>query len=281
MVRVQIHEHGASIVRDVPLEDYVLTTVLSEVDPSSRDRALLERMYEVQAIVSRSYALSQRGRHQREGFDLCSTTHCQLYEPSRVGASRWTEVARGAVARTRGKVLWYDGAPAQPLFHADCGGRTSDATSVWGGRAPRYLASTRDDGPARAAHVDWTFDARLGDLRNALNRDPRTAVGASLASVRITARDPSGRAEWIVLRGTRTRQVRGEVFREAVTRGLGARTLRSTLFTLRRSGDRFVFTGHGFGHGVGLCQVGALARLKAGASPERVLAFYFPGATVQ
>jgi stage II sporulation protein D len=280
-LRVQVRESGALRVREVPLEDYVFTTVLSEVDPSIRDRALLERMFEVQAIVSRTFAVAERGRHARDGFELCSATHCQLYEPARVRASRWTDVARAAVSRTRGALLWFGSAPAHAAFHADCGGYTSAAEHVWGGSTPAYLAGARDSGPARDAHADWIFDTRVATLRDALNRDARTAVGAALQRVDVSTRDPAGRAERITLRGTRTLAVRGEVFREVVTRALGARTLRSTLFTLRRSGDRLVFNGRGFGHGVGLCQAGALARLKAGSSPERVLAFYFPGARVQ
>lgn len=280
-VRVQVRDARGLAIRNVALEDYVLATVLSEVDPSSRDAALLERMYEVQAIISRTYAVAHRDRHAHEGFDLCAGTHCQLYEPVRLRSSRWTAIARDAVARTRGELLWFGGAPAEPLFHADCGGRTSSAATVWGGAAPSYLAGGRDGGPARDAHVNWTFDTRLADLRRALNSDERTTVGAALRGVEIASRDDAGRAARITLRGTRSVTVRGEVFREAVTRALGTRTLRSALFTLTRSGDRIVFTGRGFGHGVGLCQAGALARLKSGASPERVLAFYYPGTTVR
>jgi stage II sporulation protein D len=74
--------------------------------------------------------------------------------------------------------------------------------------------------------------------------------------------------------------IRGEVFREVATRALGVKSLRSTLFNVKKSGDRFLFSGKGFGHGVGLCQAGALARLKAGDSPEDVLEHYFPGTSL-
>ena len=69
----------------------------------------------------------------------------------------------------------------------------------------------------------------------------------------------------------------GEEFREALTRAWGARTIRSTRFTLERAGLTYVFAGQGFGHGVGLCQAGALARVRAGASPAAVLQRYYPG----
>jgi stage II sporulation protein D len=276
-VRVQVRENGTLAVRDVALEDYVMATILSEVDPPDADERVLEKMFEVQAILSRTYARAYRGRHAREGFDLCSSTHCQLYEPARVRTSRWSALARQAASRTRGELLWFSHGPARTLFHADCGGHTSNATSVWGGPSPTYLGGMRDGGPARNAHVEWTFDTRLSSLRDALNGDARTAVGSNLTAIDIAARDGAGRAERVTLRGSRSVDVRGEIFREVVTRALGVQTLRSTLFTLRRTGDRVVFTGRGFGHGVGLCQAGAYARLKAGGSPERVLRFYFPG----
>jgi stage II sporulation protein D len=290
-IRVQVREGTALVVRQIALEEYVGTTALSEVHPDVTDEGMAARTFEVQAVIARTYAVANRGRHATEGFDLCSTTHCQLYEPARLRTSRWAPVARGAVQRTSGQILWFADAPAHVLFHADCGGHTSSAAAVWGGLAPAYLSGATDDGPACGAHTDWTFDARAAAVRTALNADPRTAVGARLDGIEVAARDSAGRAEKILLRGTRTFVIRGEVFREVLTRALGARTLRSTLFTIKRSRataadatasrDVFVFSGSGFGHGVGLCQAGALARLKAGASPADVLEHYFPGTSLR
>jgi len=279
-IRVQIKDGTALVVRDVPLEEYVATAALSEVHPDLTDAAFAERIFEVQAVLARTYALVNRGRHARDGFDLCSTTHCQLYEPARLRTSRWASTARDAGRLTAGELIWFDGAPARAVFHADCGGHTSDAAAVWGGATFPYLTAEKDGGPADRAHAEWTFEAPASSLRAALNADPRTAVGARLDRIEVGGRDASGRAEQIVLRGTRTFVVRGEVFRDAVTRALGAKSLRSTLLTVKRSRDQFVFSGKGFGHGVGLCQAGAAARIRAGASPDRVLEYYFPGTTL-
>lgn len=279
-VRVQLREGNSLVVRTVPTELYVVAAALSEVHPAPGDDRLAARIYEVQTVIARSYAAANRGRHAREGFDLCSTSHCQLYEPARVATSRWTAVARSAAERTAGELLWFADAPARVVFHADCGGHTSQASAVWGGVAPAYLAARRD-AIDRAAHAEWTYDVGVDALRAALNADVRTAVGARLDRIDIAGRDAAGRAEHIVLRGTRTFVVRGEVFRDAVARRLGARTLRSTLFSVTRTGDAFVFSGKGFGHGVGLCQAGAIARLKAGHSRDEVLRFYFPGTSLR
>ena len=278
-VRVQVREGTRLVVREIPLEDYVAATALSEVHPDANDPAAAD-MFAVQAVIARTYALANRGRHGKDGFDLCSTTHCQLYEPSRLATSRWAAVAREAVARTSGKLLWFAGAPASAVFHADCGGRTSSAAAVWGGAAPAYLCGTKDDGPARDAHVEWTFQVPAAALRRALDDDPRTAVGAQLDRIEVAGRDAAGRAELITLRGTHTFVVRGEIFRDAVVRAMGAKSIRSTLFTVRRTRDGFLFSGKGYGHGVGLCQAGAMARLRAGQTPEEVLSHYFPGTTV-
>jgi stage II sporulation protein D len=279
-IRVQVREGTALVVRQVAFEDYVAAAALSEIHPDGNGEGTAERMFEVQTVIARTYAASNRGRHAKDGFDLCSTTHCQLYEPSRLRTSRWAAVAQAAVRRTAGEVLWFAERPARAVFHADCGGHTSSATAVWGGVAPAYLSGAADKGPAGNAHSDWTFETRASSLLAALNADPRTAVGPKLDRIEIAARDSSGRAEKILLRGTRTFLVRGEVFREVATRALGVKTLRSTLFNVKKSGDRFVFSGKGFGHGVGLCQAGALARLKAGESPEHVLEHYFPGTSL-
>ena len=276
-IRVQVNEGNALVVRTVALDDYVAASILSEFDPPEADRDVVERMYEVQAVVSRTYALSQRGRHAAEGFDVCSTTHCQLYDPARLRASKWADLAREATVRTAGEVLWFADAPAQAVFHADCGGQRSSAFAVWGGSAPAYLAGGLDDGPAADAHRQWTFDETLVAVRDALNADPRTRVGGTLDQIQVVERDAAGRAERVALKGTRDVVVRGEVLRDVLTRAFGVTSVRSTLFLVTPVRGRLVLSGKGFGHGVGLCQAGAFARLRAGATPETVLAFYYPG----
>jgi SpoIID/LytB domain protein len=276
-LRVQFREGGATTIRRVPLEDYVQGAILSEFAPASGEIGAVQRMYEVQAVISRTYAIAHTGRHASEGFDVCATTHCQLYEPDRLRTSRWAEAARQATAATAGLVLWYGGGPASALFHSDCGGRTSDAASVWGGQALPYLASVIDDGPAAPAHATWTYDVDRETLRRALNAHPPTAVGASLAAIEVLERDAAQRIRQIRLRGARTVVVRGEEFRAAMTRAFGARSVKSTRFDIGQRGDVFTLEGRGFGHGVGLCQAGAYARVRAGTPLRDILARYYPG----
>ena len=276
-MRVQVMDGGVATVRDVPMEDYVAAAALSEFAPAAGDRAAVEAMFEVQAIVARTYAAAHRGRHARDGFDLCSTTHCQIYEPGRLATSRWALAAREAVARTAGLVLTYDGLPADAVFHADCGGWTSAAADVWGGTGLPYLRGERDDGEATAAHVSWQYAVDADAMRRAIDADPRTRVSGRLRSIAVVSRDGAGRADRVRLHGDTDVEVRGTYLREVLTGVFGTRSIRSTLFEVGSSGRQFVFTGRGFGHGVGLCQSGAFARVAAGAAPAAVLLHYYPG----
>ena len=110
-----------------------------------------------------------------------------------------------------------------------------------------------------------------------MNADARTRVGKELREIRIAGRDDGGRAVLITLKGTRDVTVRGEDLRAVLTSAFGAKSIRSARFEVSKQGTRFVFSGKGYGHGVGLCQAGAYARLRAGARPEQVLARYYPG----
>jgi stage II sporulation protein D len=279
-LRVQIAEEG-NAVRRVSIEQYVHAAIISEFAPPSGDASLMEQMFEVQAIVGRTYAIASLGRHAKDGFDLCSTTHCQLYEPSRLKTSRWAGPAGEAVGRTAGVVLWHGKGPVLAIFNADCGGHTNTPVSAWGGTPRPYLKAAPDDGLEALAHASWHYDVPAAAMLRALNTDTRTRVGNRLDAISIVDRDGSGRANTVAISGQQGKLVRGEDLRTILTATFGARSIRSALFTVRRRENVFAFDGTGFGHGVGLCQAGALARLRAGATPESVLLRYFPSTTLR
>jgi stage II sporulation protein D len=279
-LRVLVAEGRATVVHRVALEDYVQATILSEFAPTSGEVADVERMFEVQSVIGRTYAVAHLGRHAREGYDVCATTHCQLFDPSRRRTSRWAAAAASAATRTAGTVLWYGEAPANTLFHADCGGYTSDAATVWGGMAVPYLRAMEDGGDASAAHAAWQYEATADAVQRALSGDRRTNAGARLGAIAVVERDLAGRATRIRIEGSDIRDVRAEVFREVLSRAFGPRAIRSTRLTIARRGQGFAFTGRGFGHGVGLCQAGALARIRRGATLQAVLHRYYPGTTL-
>lgn len=260
----------------VPLEEYTLGSILSEVLPAGESPATAARVFEVQAVVARSYAAAELGRHRSEGFDLCDSTHCQLYDPTRIRSSAFADIARAAVRATAGRVLTYRGRVAETFFHADCGGFTAAADDVWGGEPIPYLVAAPDViSPMR--HRAWASTISVADLTRALDADPQATVGRRLDSIEVRLRDASGRAEEMTIHGDQTRVLTGDEFRAVVNRALGGRTLDSSKFTLTRDGSRYTFSGTGLGHGVGMCQLGAAARARRGDSLEAILGEYFPG----
>ena len=267
-------------VANLALDDYVSGSVLAEAALHGLDPATALAVGRVQAIVARTYALANRRRHAQEGFDLCATTHCQVYRP----ASRWpahiARLATKAAQSTSGAVITYAGQPINAVFHADCGGHTSPAATAWRGASPPYLQGLPDGYCVREAPAPWRAEVTLSDLRRALNGHDATRVGRRLDTLEVTDRDAAGRAVRVTLHGAQTVGVRGERLRSAINAGLGKHAIRSTRFTVRRSSRALLFEGNGFGHGVGLCQTGTMARARSGHSPLDIIAHYYPGTAV-
>lgn len=265
-------------VASVDLESYVRSTVAAEswVPPGERPE-VRARMLQIQAIVARTFAMASRGRHSDRNADVCATTHCQLFRESREAGDRDDAIARAAQA-TRGRLLLFEGEPALALFHAACGGATTAADEVWGGTPLPYLRGG-DDAVCRRSPV-WETRLSLPTVVQVLDADPRTRVGGRLQAIIIEATDASGRVSRVRLAGVHQPVVRGEVLRARLTAGFGPRAVRSTRFRVVLEGQTLVFRGTGFGHGAGLCQRGALARLRDGAQVEEVLAHYYPGTRV-
>jgi stage II sporulation protein D len=276
--RIKVRHNGR--VTSVPLEEYVLGSVLAEVSPVDEAVPTAERIFEVQAVIARTYAIAHLGRHRAQGFDLCDSTHCQLYDPARIKTSRFTAIARDAVRETSHEVLLYGSRPAEALFHADCGGSTTSADAVWGGPPVPYLKAASDEQPS-LSHRTWRFAVPFGKLRDALNRDRRSRVGKRLDAIDVVKRDASGRVATVALRGDRRVVLRGDDLRAILNTTFGDRAVQSTKVTIVRTRDSFVFSGTGFGHGVGLCQAGAAARARRGQSVREIVAAYFDGVTVK
>ena len=268
---VTVKQVSENTTRRMPLEDYIRQVVASEASVEDEPEAL-----KALAIVARTYALKNLGRHREEGYDFCSTTHCQRFA---------TVDARPAVAsaikETAGLVL-QDGRNqmADTYYSASCGGMTANLKTVWGAEAPDYLRGVRDNYCNSGSHYRWTDVIASKRLRDALRSDPRTDVGETVRDISVTKHDQTGRAEVISIVGDRTRTINGWEFKLIVGRALGWQLLKSSRFTVTRSGSEFVFRGGGFGHGLGLCQEGAHVMAQRGQSYQQILAHYFPGTSV-
>lgn len=271
---VRVHLGHENLTRTMSLEDYVLGVVAAEGSMESEPEAL-----KALAVAVRTYAVKNLGRHAREGYDFCTTTHCQRYRPvnSVDAGSQVSSVIVDAVKETMSEVLHdNEGQVVDSYFSASCGGATANISALWGVKAPSYLKGVGDDYCLTMPHRNWTDVISSTNLRRALKSDPRTDVGENLVDVVVTRRDATGRAELITIKGEGQRTVSGWDFKIIVGRALGWNLLKSSRFEIARSGVNFVFRGSGFGHGLGLCQEGAHVMAQRGASYHQILAKYFP-----
>jgi stage II sporulation protein D len=248
--------NGGRITR-IPLEVYVARVLAGEGEPNAPDAAR-----QALAVAIRTYTLVQMGRHRREGFDLCDTVHCQVMRAS-------NDNSRRAAIATAHRVLMVNGAPAEVFYSASCGGRSEGAAQVWPGATFPYMQVVRND-DVHEDDVPWTLDLTIDELRLALSR--AGFGGGPLRSIEIDGVNPSGRVERLRVSGMRPDEITGPAFRDA----LGTTRIRSTAFALMRQGNVVRFTGRGYGHGVGMCVIGAGRRARRGESVEAILAQYYP-----
>jgi stage II sporulation protein D len=275
---------GLVVVNVLSMESYLGGVVAAELGVQITDAA--EAM-KAQAVIARTYAVRQMGRHRRDGFDLLATVADQKYD----GIGGETSAAWSAIAGTRGEVATYRGAPIDAFFHSTCGGRTAAGSEVFTYADRDYLRSVNDRDPSGEAwckasprsrwEQEWNSTALARALERGLRLTP--AEAQTVRDVEVTGRGPSGRATRLRVR------LRG---REVVVDGSNAvrralpppdlDLLRSAAFTLtyRADGERLgtlIVDGEGSGHGVGLCQWGAIGRARAGHRYTAILSAYYPG----
>ncbi len=270
---IRLHLVRENVTQTIPLEDYVRSVVATEGSTENELESL-----KALAIASRTYAVKNMGRHERDGYDFCSTTHCQRYRPTGSQSDTYIPPAvTEAVEATRGEILRDSaGNVADSYFSASCGGATANMSTLWGGSAPPYLKGVQDEYCSNGPHHGWTDVISMAHLLKALQSDRRTDVGGQLHNVTVVRRDQSERAELVALEGDRRVTISGWEFKMVVGRALGWNLLKSSRFEIVRSGTNFVFRGQGFGHGLGLCQEGAHVMALRGSSYRQILAKYFP-----
>lgn len=268
---VSVRQVSENVTQRMPLEHYIERVVATEGSVEDQPEAL-----KALAVAARTYALKNLKRHAGEGYDFCSTTHCQRFEALEIRPA-----VAAAVDATAGVVLRDEqGQIADSYFGASCGGMTANINTLWGADAPKYLQGVRDDYCDSEAHSRWIDTIEADQILKALRSDPRTNVGETIRDLSVARYDETGRAELVSIAGDQKRTVNGWEFKLIVGRVLGWNLLKSSRFTISRSGSAFVFRGSGFGHGLGLCQEGAHVMAQRGFTYRQILTKYFPGAGV-
>ena len=269
-VRIQLQDDRSAKIVEMPMERYVAAVLAGESSVFQSQEAL-----RAMAVAARTYAVRMRGRHSTEGFDLCSTTHCQRLDLGAV-----TPRLERAAAETAGALLWYQGKPAFTPYTRDCGGQTEDAATVWPDLAAPYLKIHPDRYCLRIGTSHWRWVGDPKQIADALVRSS-LRTPRSLDRIAMLNRTSSGRAATLMLTGgNESIRISATSFRFAVGRELGWDTIRGDRYEIHVTNGHVVFEGTGSGHGVGLCQDGAEQMGLGGSSYREILAFYYPGTVV-
>ena len=301
-------------INELPVERYLTSVISSEMSATASPEFL-----KAHAVISRSWLLAQmekRRQHEQGSdsffsfikkddeiirwydredhtiFDVCADDHCQRYQGITMASN--AHVAE-AVAQTRGQVLTYDGEICDARFHKCCGGQTEEFQYCWEDTPKPYLVSFHD--PYCDTHdkhilsqvlndydqetpdfYRWTVAYTQAELSDLVARKLKEDFG-EIQDLIPLERGKSGRIWKLKIVGTKKTLTIGKELE--IRRALSETHLLSSAFDVDRQGDRFILHGKGWGHGVGLCQVGAAVMGEQGKTYDDILLFYYRGAQIQ
>ena len=297
----------------LPVEQYLESVISSEMSATSSPELL-----KAHAVISRSWLLYQKKRREEGGekkdgffsfvkkedellkwydredhtlFDVCADDHCQRYQ----GITRATRPSVAeAVRATRGQVLMYDGSLCDARFSKCCGGHTEEFQYCWNDTPHPYLMSvqdpfcnTKDWRVLRQVLNDYDqetpdfFHWQVAYTQEELTRLVNTKLKLDLGDITDLvplSRGKSGRIWRLQIVGTKRSFIIGKELE--IRRALSETHLYSSAFDVEKRDGRFILTGRGWGHGVGLCQIGAAVMGERGYSYDEILLYYYRGAEI-
>lgn len=258
------------LINVLPLDEYLKGVLSQEVSESWPMEAL-----KAQAVVSRTYAVRRIEGNRDSPYHVKDTQMHQKFE-----YTARNENINSAVETTRGQILLYRGEPIEALFHSCSGGITESAGNVFQQDLP-YLRSAPDPYCRNIDMFTWTYEADGGSIVEALQGIIKDEVTSrKLLDIRIHRKTGSGRTAEFVLyfEGGQKATVKGNSFRLALDpRGLKSLLIRRIEKKRGTDGFIFVFSGTGYGHGVGMSQWGAKIMAEHGFRYNKILAFYYRG----
>ncbi len=283
---IEIHAEGGGLiaVNTLPMEDYLRGVVPLEM--GRHDETRMEAL-KAQAVTARTYALKRALDRTHAIFDVHASVQDQVYG----GASAEHAMSDRAIRETAGVVLLHGDSLAHTYYHSTCGGVTASRHEVWGGEPIPYLVSAPDtDAEGRvwcraSRYMDWTQTWDAAALANIVRANLRSAGvqnGPDFRAIRgFNVRDRYSDDRIRLLEVVTDRgviELRGDKTRWALKPAPGTgRILESARFDIDINAGRVTARGNGFGHGIGMCQMGALARAQAGEDFVQILTAYYPG----
>ncbi|MBO7488167.1 MAG: SpoIID/LytB domain-containing protein [Bacteroidales bacterium] len=299
---------GIIVINDIGIEDYLTSVISSEMSAE----APLEFL-KAHAVISRSWLLAQicgkkkatgegkkdtpkelitwQDHEDHEFFDVCADDHCQRYQ----GITKVsTATAREAIEATWGEVLAYEGQVCDARFSKCCGGKTEVFSTCWEDTDVPYLRSFKDkfcdtEDAAILANILPNFDQETKDFYRwevrytfaELSNIVRERTGMNYGKVvdlRPIERGPSGRIKKLKIVGSRKSRIIGKELE--IRRTLSRSHLYSSAFEVEKTPEGFILHGKGWGHGVGMCQIGAAVMGHLGYLYKDILLYYYRGAEI-
>ncbi|GHV16923.1 hypothetical protein AGMMS49938_17360 [Fibrobacterales bacterium] len=275
---------GNTVINRIAVEDYLKGVVPHEIGKLGKDGF---EALKAQAVAARTYAYHHLGSRKSLGFDVFADTRDQVYN----GRDGEDSLVNAAILGTQNLVIKYKGKLIEAFYHSTCGGNT-DSPEVWGQEQKPYLVSVSDlDENSRefcylSKYMSWEEKFSDAELVNFMQKNTANARAdkifafGKIDQIFVTEKFKSGRIKRLVVF---TDKGSFEVFGDRV-RWLFARDgkiLPSALFEVSHSGKEWKVAGKGSGHGIGMCQMGAIARAKAGQNFEQILKAYFTDVMIE
>lgn len=279
---VKATPEGLTVINYISLENYLRGVLPYEIPVS--DRSTLEAI-KAQAVAARTYTMKHMGQFDDLGFDMYPDQRDQMYQ----GTSRETFLSDLAVSETEGILLQYKNELAATYYHSTCGGKTAGIHEVWKSEPVRYLSSRIDLMPdqtkycAKSSYSNWSQSWPLSQITRMIkNYLPSANVTEfpnfnRLKNISIKEKTESGRVKTLLIETDKGDiEVYGDkirwLFRNKKNQD---QILPSSLITQLKFSSTVTIEGMGFGHGIGLCQFGALMRARRGESFTAILAHYY------
>jgi len=267
-LRLIQENNSITLINNIPLESYIAGLINSEISSTWPDEAT-----KAQAVAARTYAINQITRTKQANssaiYDIKSRTLAQVY----FGAHQEDERSISLVKQTRGEVLKINDLIFPAFYHSCCGGETEDADREWTGAIGPPVV--QDKVCERAPQQNWSLSISKSDFLN-LASTPEQNI-KEISAITVIPFFNAPRINTVLI------ETPDDVFEIKATelrKLIGYSKLKSTWFEVSMNGKNIVFNGHGYGHGVGMCQWGAKGMAEEGFGYKDILNFYYPKANI-
>ena len=257
-LEVSLLKNGSlQLINDVEFETYIAGVVQSEIYGNQTD------IFRIQAIISRTWALRNMKKHASEGYNFCDHVHCQAY----LNRCIRPDIMLGAIESTGETLVDSTGALIETPFHSNSGGETANSEDVWRAALP-YLRAVTDTFSFHMRQSDWTKIISRDRWLNYFNKTHKINIKDSANLDSLLSFTQEHRKSKLL--GIPLTRIRTDF------------QLKSTFFsvTVDSANNSVVLHGHGYGHGVGLSQEGAIRMVSLGIPYDSILYHYYTGAII-